>query len=75
MAKQKHSEGSKPGHRENVITAGGIETAVEGFFGDITHSSPASGTYGAHKKHGTDMAPVVSGGRKGAKQVLRKKMY
>lgn len=78
MAKGKkagYGEGAKAGHRENTITTGGIETAVEGFMGDITHNSPASATYGAHKKFGSENAPTVTGGRKGAKVVLRKKLY
>lgn len=51
---------------ENKITSGGIETAVEGFMGNITTSAPFKATYGDHKKPGSQMAPMVKGGRGGA---------
>jgi hypothetical protein len=62
------------GKRENVITSGGIETPVEGFMGDITRSAPFSPTYGNHKKPGSQMAPMKTGGRGPAGTFMRKKL-
>lgn len=67
--------GSNAGHREAAITPGGIETNVEAFMGDITKGSHGSMTYGAHKKPYSENAPTEKGGRKGAKTVLRNKLY
>jgi len=68
MAKQ------KSGRKENVVTSGGIETPVEGFHGNITTSSPFSPTYGNHKKPGSQMAPIKTGGRGGAGTYMRGKL-
>jgi hypothetical protein len=59
--------------KEATITGGGIETNVEGFFGDITTSAPFSSTYGDHKAIGSDMMPTVKGGR-GSKSFFRSKL-
>lgn len=67
--------GSNAGHRESAITSGGIETNVEAFHGDIAKGSHGSMTYGAHKKPYSENAPTEKGGRKGAKVVLRGKLY
>ena len=66
--------GSNPGRRENAITSGGLETAVDAFHGSIEKGSSSSMTYGAHKKPYSENAPLDKGGRKGAKTVLRNKM-
>lgn len=62
------------GGRESKITSGGIETSVEGFFGNILTSSPAAATYGDHKKIGSEMAPTTAAGR-GAKEKMRGSLY
>lgn len=49
--------------KENTITKGGIETAVEGFMGNITTSAPFTATYGDHKTPGSQMAPTTAAGR------------
>lgn len=67
--------GSNAGGRENTITPGGIETPVAAFHGDITKGSTARLEYGAHKKPYSENAPMDKGGRKGAKTVLRNKLY
>lgn len=54
---------ARKGSKENHITAGGIETAVEGFKGDITRTAPFRATYGNHKRMGSEMAPLKTGGR------------
>lgn len=77
MAKSRVSNrdnGAKRGGKEATITAGGIETSVEGFFGNITTSAPFRPTYGEHKAIGSDMMPTVIGGRGGAKQFFRSKL-
>ncbi len=61
------------GRTESTITSGGIETSVEGFHGNITTSTPFSPTYGDHKKPGSQGAPILKGGRGGAKTFLRGK--
>lgn len=76
MAKERHSnrdDGAKRGGKEATITAGGIETNVEGFFGNITTSAPFSPTYGNHKGIGDEMLPTVTGGR-GTKTFFRNKL-
>lgn len=65
---------AKKGKRENHITAGGIETAVEGFKGDITRTAPFTKTYGNHKNMGSEMAPMKVGGRGGAGKDMRGKL-
>lgn len=62
------------GSREAKITSGMIHTEVEGFFGNITTSCPFSPTYGDHKSMGSEMAPLVKGGR-GAKEKMRSSLY
>lgn len=59
---------------ENKITSGGIETAVEGFMGNITTSTPFKPTYGDHKKPGSEMAPMRTAGRGGAKSTIKGKL-
>lgn len=61
------------GGREAKITGGGIETEVEGFFGNILTDAPFSPTYGDHKKIGSEMMPVTAAGR-GAKSFFRSKL-
>jgi hypothetical protein len=76
MAKEAHSKRenqAKGAGREGVITAGGIETCVEGFFGNITTEAPFKPTYGNHKAIGAENVPVVKGGR-GAKAFFRSKL-
>ena len=60
--------------QENKVTSGGIETANEGFMGNITTSTPFSPTYGDHKKPGSQEAPMQTGGRGGAKASIRSKL-
>lgn len=59
--------------KEAVITKGRIHTEVEGFFGNITTSAPFSPTYGNHKELGSEMAPMVKGGRS-ASEKFRKSL-
>jgi hypothetical protein len=77
MAKQSHDSrdtAAKKGGRESVVT-GEIETCVQGFFGNITTSSPFTSTYGNHKKMGSEMLPTQGAkGRGGAKIVMRNKL-
>jgi hypothetical protein len=78
MAKQHHdgrNTMAKGSTRENVITAGGIETPVHGFFGNITTEVPWRPVYGDHKKPGSEMAPMVKGGRGGSKPEILGKLY
>jgi hypothetical protein len=76
MSKEVHSkresQAKAPG-REGKITAGGIETCVEGFMGDITTESPFKPTYGNHKGIGSENLPMVKGGR-GSKSFFRNKL-
>jgi hypothetical protein len=78
MAKESHSgrdnAAKKHGRKENVITAGGIETCNEGFMGNIETSAPFSPTYGNHKRIGSQMLPTKTGGRGGSKVSFRKKL-
>lgn len=60
--------------KENKITSGGIETPNEGFMGNITTSTPFDPKYGDHKKPGSQMAPLQTGGRGGAKATIRGKL-
>lgn len=60
--------------KENKITPGGIETANEGFMGNITTSTPFDPKYGDHKKPGSQMAPMRTAGRGGAKATIRGKL-
>ncbi len=76
MAKEGHSKResqAKEAGREGKITAGGIETAVYGFFGNITTEAPFKPTYGNHKMIGSENLPIVKGGR-GAKASFRSKL-
>ncbi len=77
MAKEVHSgreNAAKAGGRENVITSGSIETPVEGFAGNIFTSAPFKPTYGNHKRMGSQMAPVKTGGRGGSGEPMKKKL-
>ena len=77
MSKEIHSgreNAAKKGGKENRITAGGIETPVEGFDGDILHSSTFRPTYGNHKRMGSEMAPMKTGGRGGSGQTIKSKL-
>jgi len=78
MAKESHSgrdNAAKKSRKENTVTAGGIETPVEGFFGNITTSAPFSPTYGNHKVIGSEMLPVMGArGRGGAPIKMRNKL-
>ena len=78
MAKESHSgrdNAAKKSRKENTVTSGGIETAIEGFFGNITTSSPFSPTYGNHKVIGSEMLPTQGAkGRGGAKIFFRNKL-
>ena len=65
---------ARKGSRENHITAGGIETPVEGFMGNITTSAPFKATYGNHKRMGSEMAPVKTGGRAGSGTPMKGKL-
>lgn len=60
--------------KENTITSGKIETAVQGFFGNITTSAPFTSTYGEHKTPGSQMAPTTAKGR-GAPEAMRSKIF
>lgn len=79
MAKEVHSgrenAAKKAGRTENKITSGGIESAVEGFHGDILHTSPFTPTYGNHKRMGSQMAPMKVGGRGGSGEPMKKKLF
>ena len=66
---------ARKGRRENVITSGGIETAVGGFHGNILQTSPFRPTYGNHKKMGSEMAPMKVGGRGGSGEPMKKKLF
>lgn len=77
MSKEAHSgreNAAKKSSRENHITAGAIETPVEGFMGDITRSAPFRATYGNHKRMGSEMAPMKAAGRGGAGKDMRSKL-
>jgi hypothetical protein len=78
MAKQGHDTrdtAAKKGGREAVVTAGAIETQVEGFMGNITDSTPFRSTYGNHKVMGSEMLPTQGAkGRGGAKTFMRNKL-
>ncbi|MGO9934282.1 MAG: hypothetical protein ACLPV8_21045 [Steroidobacteraceae bacterium] len=78
MAKESHSgrdNAAKKAGKENTVTSGGIETAVKGFFGNITTETPFSPTYGNHKVIGSEMLPTTGAkGRGGAKQFFRNKL-
>lgn len=60
--------------KENKVTSGGIETANEGFMGNITTSSPFDPRYGDHKKPGSQMAPIRTAGRGGSSMSIRGKL-
>lgn len=67
--------GSNAPYKENFITKGGIDTCVDGFENDAGLGvTPARLQYGAHKKPGSENFPIDIGGRKGAPEVLRKKL-
>lgn len=77
MSKEVHSgreNAAKKGNRESFITAGGVETGVEGFMGDITRTSPFTPTYGNHKRMGSEMAPMKTGGRGGSEAPMKGKL-
>jgi hypothetical protein len=77
MSKEAHSgreNAAKKGRRENIVTSGAIETAVEGFHGDILHTAPFSPTYGNHKRMGSEMAPMKTGGRGGSGTTIKSKL-
>jgi SNF2 family DNA or RNA helicase len=65
---------ARKGGRENVITSGGIETAVEGFHGNILTTAPFRPTYGNHKRMGSEMAPMKTGGRGGSEAPMKGKL-
>lgn len=60
--------------KENTITSGGIETPVEGFFGNITTKAPFDPKYGPHKTPGSQNAPMRMGGRGGAGKSIEGKL-
>jgi hypothetical protein len=77
MAKEAHSgrdNAAKKGGRENHITSGAIETPVEGFMGNITTTAPFRPTYGNHKRMGSEMAPMKTGGRGGSGTPMKGKL-
>ena len=59
--------------KENTITSGGIETPVRGFFNGPLGPPPFTAVYGDHKTMGSEMAPIVKGGR-GSKASFRSKL-
>lgn len=65
---------AKKGGRENIVTSGGVETAVEGFHGNILTTSPFKPTYGNHKRMGSEMAPMKAGGRGGSGTPMKGKL-
>jgi hypothetical protein len=78
MSKEIHSgreNAAKKGGRENIVTAGGLETAVEGFHGSsIFATPPFRPTYGNHKRMGSEMAPMKTGGRGGSGTPMKGKL-
>ena len=73
IGRNTEAQGTNP--RESHITAGGIETNVHAFFGGITNPvASVEFTYGEHKRPGSEMAPVVKGGRGGAKAEFHSKL-
>jgi hypothetical protein len=77
MARESHGgreTEAKKGGRENIVTSGGIETAVQGFHGNILQTAPFRPTYGNHKKMGSEMAAMKTGGRGGSGEPMKKKL-